>query len=82
MAYGESGVPHHEIAGLGGAHERAGAGVGGGSDTGCPMPITGSDIRCPGGDPGCLVSNPDPRLWAKEVTDGIGQLGRQAGKRA
>jgi len=22
MAYGESGIPHHEIAGLGGAHER------------------------------------------------------------
>jgi hypothetical protein len=30
MAYGESGIPHHEIAGLGGAHGRAGAGDGGG----------------------------------------------------
>ena len=34
MAYGESGIPHHEIAGLGGAHEghmrSAGAGDGGG----------------------------------------------------
>ncbi len=29
MAYGESGIPHHEVAGLGGAHEGAGAGDGG-----------------------------------------------------
>jgi len=30
------------------------------------MQIAGWDIRCPRADPGGLVSNPDPRLWAKE----------------
>lgn len=57
MAYARSGIPHHEVPGLGGAHEVRGGGRRGGSDTGCPMPITGADIRCPGGDPGCLVLN-------------------------
>ncbi len=41
-------------------------GCNGGSDTGCPMPIAGWDIGCPRVYHGHLVSNPDPRLWAKE----------------
>jgi len=69
MAYGESEIPHHEIAGLGGAHERhmrSAGGRRGGADTGCPMPIAGWDIRCPRGVPGGLMLNPDLGLLAKE----------------
>jgi hypothetical protein len=28
--------------------------------------LGGSDIRCPMGDPGGLVLNPEPGLWVKE----------------
>ena len=57
MAYGESGIPHHEVLGPRGAHEghmsRATGGVGHGMSNG----NKGWDIRCRGGDPGRLVLN-------------------------
>jgi len=46
----------------------------GGSDTGCPMPIRGSDIRCHRGYPGGLVSNPGSETMGegrKGGTDGL-----------
>ena len=55
MAYGKSGIPHHEVRGPRGAHEPG---------------VTGWDIGCPGGDPGHLVLNPKLRLWAKEGRGG------------
>ena len=58
MAYGNPGIPHHEVAGprgrMGfawGAHEPG---------------VTGSDTGCPRWDPGALLVNPGARLWAKE----------------
>ncbi len=68
MAYGSFGIPHHEVLGPRGAHEehmRSAGGRRGGSDTGCPMPITGCDIRCRGGYPGCLVLNPGSETMGK-----------------
>ena len=61
MAYGNPGIPHHEVRGprgriLGRGRADPGPGVTG-SDTGCPMPIAGSDIGCPMGGPGHLVLN-------------------------
>ena len=83
MAYGESGIPHHEVPELGGAHERHMSGRREGSDMGC---LTlecyansgGGTSDVGGGVPGHLVSNQDPRLWAKEGRGLIGRLGRQA----
>ena len=52
MAYGNPGIPHHVLGGRGGGilgRGRADPGPGvTGSDTGCPMPIAGADIGCPG----------------------------------
>jgi len=53
MAYGESGIPHHEDPGLGGAPGRDPGRIRGratvGSDTGCPMPIAGRTFNVLGG---------------------------------
>ena len=52
MAYGNPGIPHHEVGGPRGASWGAVGRIqvrGRGADTGCPMPIAGWDIGCPGG---------------------------------
>ena len=59
MAYGNPGIPHHEVAGprgriLGRGQEDPGPGV------------TGCDIGCHRADPGALLANPGAGLWAKE----------------
>jgi len=87
MAYGESGIPHHEVPGLGGAHEIRGRATGG---VGHGMSYANSGVghSMSWGDPGHLVSNPEPRLWAKEgkggrwpihETSGQAGLGRKEG---
>jgi hypothetical protein len=69
MAYARSGIPHHEVAGLGGAHGRAGQGPragDGGIGHGMSNANSGVGHSMSKGVPGRLVSNPEPRLWAKE----------------
>ena len=73
MAYGESGIPHHEVAGLGGAPGRAGQGPRAGEGgIGHGMYNANNGVRhsVSNGVPGHLVLNPDPRLWAKEGRGG------------